>query len=91
MSEQVPSIGRIVHYVLDAGPKQGEHRAAVIVRVWGDKPTSAVNLLVFVDGSNDYYRNQGPEPLIIWRTSKIRSDDFGLDTWHWPEYVPPKE
>lgn len=35
MSEQVPSIGRVVHYVLEAGPHQGERRPALIVQVWG--------------------------------------------------------
>ena len=91
MTEQVPSIGRVVHYVLEAGPHQGEDRPALIVKVWGDTPRSAVNLQVFVDGSNDYYRDQGPEPLTLLRTSKLRDDTKVPGTWHWPEYVPAKE
>lgn len=90
MADQVPSIGRVVHYVLEAGPHQGEHRAAFIVRVWGDTPDALVNLQVFVDGSNDYYKNQGPEPLTLWRTSVHRDDAGAPGTWHWPEYVPAK-
>ena len=89
MAEQVPSIGRVVHYVLEAGPHQGEHRPAFIVRVWGDTPDALVNLQVFVDGSNDYYKHQGPEPLTLWRTSVHRNNDASVfGTWHWPEYVP---
>lgn len=87
MAEQVPSVGRIVHYVLEAGPHQGSHRPAIIVQVWGDTPEALVNLVVFADGSNDYYKNQGPEPLTLWRTSKRRDDSGALDTWHWPERV----
>lgn len=89
MSERVPSISCVVHYVLEAGPHQGEHRPALIVRVWGDTPESLVNLQVFVDGSNDYYKHQGPEPLTLWRTSVHRNDSAAvLGTWHWPEFVP---
>lgn len=88
MAEQVPSIGRVVHYVLEAGPHQGEHRPALVVRVWSDE---MVNLQVFTDGSNDYYPNQGPEPLTLWRTSKHLDPDCAPGTWHWPEYVPARE
>ena len=82
MAEQVPSIGRVVHYVLEAGPHQGEDRPALIVRVWGDTPNAPVNLCVFVDGSNDYYPHQGEEPLTLWRTSKLRDDNKAPGTWH---------
>ena len=92
MSEQIPSIGRIVHYVLEAGPHQGEHRPALIVRVWGSTSAALVNLQVFVDGSNAYYKNQGSEPLTLWRTSVHRNDDATIaGTWHWPEYVASVE
>lgn len=89
--QQVPSVGRVVHYVLDAGPNQGQHRPALIVRVWGDTWDSLVNLQVFTDGSNDYYPNQGEEPLTLWRTSRSREDSGTVPgTWHWPEFVPSK-
>lgn len=45
--------GRIVHYVLPDGNHEGEHRPAIIVKVW-NKTTGYVNLQVFVDGTNDY-------------------------------------
>lgn len=87
--QQVPSVGRVVHYVLEAGPHQYDHRPALIVRTWGDTPDALVNLQVFVDGSNDYYPHQGPEPLTLWRTS-VHYDPTGTvaNSWHWPEFVP---
>ena len=88
MAEQVPSIGRVVHYVLEAGPHQGDHRPAFIVNVWSN---DLVNLQVFTDGSNDVYPNQGPVPATLWRTSKHHDEEEkALGTWHWPEYVPAK-
>jgi hypothetical protein len=38
----------------------------------------------------DYYKNQGPEPLTLWRTSVHQDADATPGTWHWPEYVPAK-
>jgi len=85
MSEQVPSIGRIVHYVLDAGPHAGEQRPAVIVRVWGEQPDSLVNLQVFTDSDQGGYSNDALPP-VWWRESR-KQDPTGriLGTWHWPE------
>ena len=88
MPEQVPSIGRLVHYVLEDGPSKGQHRPALIVRVWGDptNPESYVNLQVFVDGTNDGPYANG----MAWRTS-VQPDHSATPqphTWHWPEYVP---
>ena len=81
--KQTPSLGRMVHYVLPDGPNAGEHRPAVIVRVWG---SDAVNLQVFMDGGNDGapYLAAG----LLWATSVKRSDTPTPRTWHWPEYVP---
>lgn len=83
--QQVPSIGRPVHYVLPFGPHKGESRPATIVRVWSD---TCVNLQVFLDGSNDEEPNGLP---IIWKTSvkhePLEKHEYG--TWHWPPYVPP--
>ena len=85
MPEQVPSIGRVVHYVLPDGRYPGEHRPAFIVKVWG--PTS-VNLQVFVDGTNDYPDYNGS----VWATS-VPFDSSGEQprSWHWPEFVPPAD
>lgn len=75
--------GRIVHYVLPDGPSAGEHRAAVIVKVWRNVASACqgyCNLMVFLDGAND-----GTASYLLWKTSKCYSDGKELDTWHWIE------
>ena len=86
MSQQPPSIGRIVHYRLESGRNAGEYRPAIIVRVWTDpdgkvNPRSLVQLQVFTDGSNDDL------PCPYWATSRQQGDQNGQ--WKWPEYVAP--
>jgi len=49
-----PTIGRIVHYIL----KTGEHRPAIIVRVWpgeygNDEVKDGINVQILLDGGND--------------------------------------
>ena len=70
------SIGRTVHYVLDKGPNAGDHRPAVIVRVWTD---TLVNLQVITDDEND---KLNPTE---WRTSVPLDESKKNGTWHWPE------
>jgi hypothetical protein len=76
----IPSIGRIVHFIMP----DGQHRPAIIVRVWDPKATNAtlVQLQVFTDSSND------KEPNVIWRTS-VHQDETATKpgTWHEPERV----
>ena len=88
-----PTIGRIVHYTLNAGDVDvirqqraaagmtgansvsvGQAYPAVIVRAWGDSPTSAVNLQVLLDGPDTY-----------WATS--RTEGEGEFYWAWPPRV----
>lgn len=81
----IPSIGRIVHYVLaDVDTRKGEHRAAIIVNVFDKVPTdeSVVNLQVFTDERNDVMQAHA------WRTS-VHQDPTGLipGTWHEPEHA----
>ena len=81
---ETPSIGRIVHYVLRDGRSAGEHRPAIIVRVW-EPEAGYVNLQVLTDGAND-----GAEAGsgMIWATSVFPDEQFqGPGTWHWPERV----
>ena len=76
----IPSIARTVHYVLP----NGEHRPAIIVRVWDPSPTekSLVQLQVFTDGSNDGLQN------VEWRTSVHQdADTKAPNTWHEPERI----
>lgn len=80
---QVPSVGRIVHYVLPDGRSKGEVRPAIIIRVWSQ---TCVNLQVFIDHTNDY-----PIPQVedLWRTSVMEGDKDQLGTWFWPPFVGP--
>lgn len=82
-----PSVGRIVHFVLNQGRNVGEHRPAIIVRVWDamPHPGSAVQLQVFTDQGNDDL------PGTFWATS-VTQDPTGTrpHSWHWPEHVPAR-
>lgn len=75
---QVPSVGRIVHYVDARGIK---HWPAIIVDVLtpGD-PASDLTLRVFA-GNSDTYLPKVPH----------RPNGLFTKTWHWPEPVPPIE
>lgn len=78
----MPSIGRVVHFVMP----DGQHRPAFVVRVWDHE---LVNLQVFTDGYND----SPPSGVnIAWETSVPHVEEAaGTDdrtffrTWHWPE------
>jgi hypothetical protein len=77
--------GPLVHYVLN----RGEHRPAFIVKVW-DKARGTVNLIVLIDGSNDWRSigREGPWSPMIWETSKLYSEEPKPGTWHFPEPEP---
>lgn len=89
---QEPSVGRIVHYVLPSGPRQGEIRPAIITRVWQKldyAPAPGMsNLTVFRDQSDDLdpaYNPPGNTPYVAG--SVYYSADKAPGTWHWPERV----
>lgn len=85
--------GRQVNYVLRYGVNAGQIRPAFIVRVWKnqdidsqglesqDLALGCCNLVVFVDGTNDYPSTGN----IIWETSRYYSEDKEPGTWHCPE------
>ncbi len=86
---EMPTIGHIVHYVLD-NPQFitmrkdaiGEHRPALVVRVWPGY--DGINLQIFLDGSNDC-PNLANE-YMTWRTSVPHDEETKAPgTWHWPE------
>jgi len=74
--------GRIVHYVLEDGNFPGEHRPAIVVKVW-DRENGTCNLRVFTDGPNDF-----PDNLdgILHCASVLHDDDHEPGTWHFIEY-----
>jgi hypothetical protein len=86
--------GRIVHFVMP----EGDHRPAVIVKVWepyaGNPDKGMVNLQVFVDGTNDAskknidsmpFTRTDAERGLFWATSRFYSEDKEPGTWHWIE------
>lgn len=83
---QKPSVGRIVHYVLDSGRNVGEHRPAIIVKAWGYPLAGLVQLQVFTDATNESPGANDALPCPLWATS-VSEDPTGEKqrTWHWPE------
>src|SRR5260221_644908 len=77
--------GRIVHYVLPDGRSKGEHRPAIIVKVWdAHRAQGTVNMQVFTDGSNDYLGKgqDGTWCFSLWKTSVHYSEEPKPGTWH---------
>ena len=73
--------GRIVHYVLSEGPRQDEHRPAIIVRVCDTtQGTGMCNLQVFNDGNNDVQPGAAH-----WVGSAYYDENKTPGTWHWVE------
>ncbi len=84
---QVPSIGRIVHYVLakvDCEKMEGKSRPGIIVSV-GDERDEPVNLQVFTNGGHDDL------PPVHWKRDVSHNEDRKPGTWHWPprDGAPP--
>lgn len=83
--------GRIVHYVLPDGRSEGEHRPAIVVKVWG-ADDGVCNLQVFTDYTNDYDPEEHPnQPRAngsngnFWATSVQHDAEKSSGTWHWIE------
>jgi hypothetical protein len=83
--------GRMVHFVLP----NGEHRPAVVVKVWNTNGgcEGYVNLQVFLDGYNDFGASE-PQSVswamdcdrgMAWVTSVCYSLEPKKRTWHWIE------
>ncbi len=94
-SDQKPSLGRVVHYVI-ALSHDGEPviQPAMVVACWPD----SVNLQVLVDGQNVNRSKLPPRSVyapddaecaagLAWRTSAHHSDAKAPGTWHWPPRV----
>ena len=85
---QIPSLGRIVQYTLNAidvarinelrkqrevignQVEEGQVYPMLIVRVWGDTPTSSVNGQVFLDADDT-----------LWVTSRSVGEGSGHFAW----------
>jgi len=84
--------GRIVHYVLPDGNSKGDHRPAIIVRVFESmRESGTVNLLVFTDCLNDVDPRDSQTASygsgVTWATSVHYSEEKGPRTWHWIERI----
>lgn len=75
MSKQVPSVGRVVHYIPQADGKVGDanEHAAIVTYVWTPE---MVNLAVF-----------NPNGVHYFQTSVEHGNGPGC--WKWPEFIPP--
>lgn len=76
---QKPTVGQIVHYVLDDGPCRGEHRPAIVVNDWDGK-YDRPNLIVFTDGTND---GNAYSTGIYWATSVPYADPSENKQFSW--------
>lgn len=81
MAEQVPSVGRIVHFMYG-----GDHVPAIITGfplktdVQGD---DAAYLTVFLPAA-------APFTTVAAHQDEVFPGTWNNATWHWPEYVPAK-
>lgn len=90
---EVPSLARIVHYVLpEQSNNAGQHRAAVVTSEAGE--LDAINLSVHLDkpddapsdhGFSDRYRLMTQFDMRVFNAPHDADGKPG--TWHWPERV----
>lgn len=85
--------GRMVHYVLPHHPEcrsVGQHRPALVVKVWGEgsgypPEEGVINIGVFTDYANDYYSDHEGYNGHFWATSVKYDENKEPGTWHWIE------
>lgn len=93
--QQVPSIGRVVHYVAHGSPNgehpAGAHRAAIITEVYDAQmvgspagPSDEIEMgragLCVLNPSGFYF--------LPWAPFDPTATQPG--SWHWPEFVPSR-
>lgn len=77
-TKQVPSIGRVVHYVRD-----GAHLAAIVTHPAWLQMDPLVGARVLMQVLTVFPPHETPF------TTVASEDPAGVSgTWHWPEYVP---
>lgn len=80
MSNQVPSVGRVVHFVNGT-----QHIPAIITQV-----NYAVDLPEAGTGWFGQALTVFPPMEAPFTTVAAYDPDGASATWHWPEFVPPK-
>lgn len=97
-SLETPTVGRVLHFVVENSRGEVKCRPATVTEDWGGK--MVVNLCVYPDGSNDgqygtddhrhYHSNEHTEsanvPLMTrWEPSVPGNNEIKqVRTWHWP-------
>lgn len=85
MAQQVPSVGRIVHYVAFGSPggkfPVGACRAAIVTQITDPGSAHGAMLDLAVFNPAGMYFVLCPED----------QDGKEPGSWHWPEYVPAKD
>lgn len=77
---ELPTAGRIVHYVLPGGPSKGKHRPGMVV----DASEQIADLQVSVaPGDRGNWQPGRAGETLFCRASY--SEKPRLGTWHWPE------
>lgn len=96
-SPQVPSVGRVVHYVAYGTPggefPVGEHRAAIITEVdpsIAPPGTSIEDWQAHVGGPHVGLCVMNPQGLFFNRHCPYNAAGKEGGTWHRPEYVPAR-
>lgn len=74
MAGQVPSPGRIVHYV---SSESGACRPAIIIDPGNGETVALFAFLMPNEGHT------------LWHMTCVHDEARARDTWHWPEFVPP--
>ena len=82
-SKQVPSVGRVVHYVAYGTPsgeyQTGANRAAIVTDVHNPgEPDSVLSICVL-----------NPTGM-FFKVGICHDEGCNPGTWHWPEFVPSR-
>jgi hypothetical protein len=94
--KQVPSVGRVVHYVAYGTPggefPAGEHRAAIITEVYPDikegDPVDGTPWQTDMQTAGICVLN--PTGFYFLRRASYDATAQEPGSWHWPEYVPAR-
>lgn len=86
MNNPVPTVGRIVHATIKNAKGKLVVRPAIIVQVWGESPTAAINVQVFCDSSASEPAYNDGLPNVVWKTSLTHAAEPGVmeSSWSWP-------
>jgi hypothetical protein len=96
--QQVPSVGRVVHYVSHGSPDgtfQSQHRAAIITEVYFE-PLAEIDGVQFevktseVDLTKAGIAVFNPNGMYFAQHAPYDPTAQQPGSWHWPEYVPAK-